>query len=149
MSPPVKVLIAIVAFIAVLVGISIFASSWNARKPKDMPHSSVWLDAPHVPFGFNRGWWLGCWTDVDGRTNRCRMWDPNSRSVTFEGRYVPCSGTAPVPDNELLLKSSPTGFSGWVFDAQGKMAPAVFLKDGRVLVPIDAKHSCEKLPREE
>jgi hypothetical protein len=149
MPTALKVVGAIVAFMAVLIGTSIFASNWNARRPKDMPNSSVWLDAPHVPFGFNRGWWVGCWTDVDGRSNRCRMWDPNSHSVTFEGRYVPCSVAAPVPASELPLKASPTGFSGWVFDAQGNMAPAIFLKDGRVLVPIDAKHSCEKLPAEE
>jgi hypothetical protein len=132
--------------VACVVGLLVLWFNWNARRPRNMPSTSIWLDAPYVPFGWNRGWWLGCWTDSDGKANRCRMWNSQLRSVTYEGRYLPCSGAAPVPESQLLLKTPSGAFSTWVFDAHGTMAPAVFLKDGRVLVPIDAPQSCDKLP---
>jgi hypothetical protein len=110
-----------------------------------MPSTSVWLDAPYVPFGWNRGWWLGCSTDSDGKTTQCRMWNSQLQSVTFEGQYVPCGDTAPVLDRELTLKTPLGAFSAWVPDGHGSIAPAVFLKNGKVLVPIDSPQSCEKL----
>lgn len=143
-----RILLKAFLIVAALVGVVILWSNWKARRPKDMPSTSVWLDAPYVPFGWNRGWWLGCWTDSDGKANRCRMWNSQLQSVTFEGRYVPCSGTAPVPKNELSLKTPSEAFSSWVPDGHGSIAPAVFLQNGRVFVPIDAPQTCDKLPPE-
>lgn len=131
--------------VAFLVGVMILWSNWKARRPKDMPSTAIWLDAPYVPFGWNRGWWLGCWIDSDAKANRCRMWNSQLQSVTFEGRYVPCDGTAPLPQGELLLKAPSGAFSSWVPDGHGSIAPAVFLQNARVLVPIDAAQSCDKL----
>src|ERR1700730_14376469 len=121
-------------------------SDWKARRPRNMPSTSVWLDAPYVAFGWNRGWWLGCWTDSDGKATRCRMWNSELRLIPSEGRYVPCGDTAPVPDRELTLKTPSGAFSTWVPDGHGSIAPAVFLKNGRVLIPVDAPQSCKTLP---
>ena len=142
--------IALKAFVVVAcaVGLLILWSNWKARRPRNMASTSVWLDAPYVPFGWNRGWWLGCWTDPDGKTTRCRMWNSQLQSITFEGRYVPCGGTAPVPDRELTFKTPSRAFSTWVPDGHGSIAPVVFLKNGKVLVPVDSPQSCEKLPSE-
>jgi hypothetical protein len=132
---------------ACVVGLLILWSNCKARRPRSMPSTSVWLDAPYVPFGWNRGWWLGCWTDSDGKANRCRMWNAELQSVTFEGRYVPCSGTTPVSESELSLKKPSGAFGTWVLDGHGDLAPAVFLQNGRALIPIDAPaQTCEKLP---
>ena len=134
--------------VACAVGLLILWSNWKARRPRNMPSTSVWLDAPYVPFGWNRGWWLGCWTDSDRKTTRCRMWNPQLQSITFEGRFVPCGDTAPIPERELMIKTPSRAFSTWVPDGHGNIAPAVFLKKGKVLVPVDAPQSCGTLPSE-
>jgi len=40
---------------ALLVAILIGHSAFLARRPKDMPLTSIWIDAPAVPFSFYRG----------------------------------------------------------------------------------------------
>jgi hypothetical protein len=44
----------------------IWWGSQPSRLPKDMPRSSIWIQAPNVPFSWDHGWWFGCWTSSDG-----------------------------------------------------------------------------------
>lgn len=115
--------------------------AFQARRPKDMPASSIWIDAPAVPFGFYHGWWEGCWIESDGQTNHCRLYGPElSPPIIFEGRFMPCGALAPIPVSELKLKPPPHSPDMWIFP--GFIA---FLEDGRILVPLENVGDCPKI----
>lgn len=136
-------LIALIAIrcLVVLVVLPLGLTAYRARRPKDMPANSIWIDAPPVPFGWYRGWWLGCWVDTDQQTNRCRLYDGNLRpAVVYEGKYVPCDGKSPVPQAELKLKAPADSTEMWLFPGI-----VVFLEDGRLLVPAENSGDCGKI----
>jgi hypothetical protein len=78
----------LLGFIAFLICLLIVRPAWQARRPSDMPHNSIWIEAPAVPLGFYRGWWLGCWIDSDHISNRCRFWSSGGLGVVYEGRSI-------------------------------------------------------------
>ena len=133
--------------LAMFVGIPIVAmvsclgySAYQARRPKDMPNA-IWIDAPAVPFGFYHGWWEGCWLESDNRTNHCRLYAPAlHRPVVYEGRFMPCDASRPIPMSELNLKPPPDSADMWIFPGF-----AVFLEGGRILVPIENIGDCSKI----
>ncbi len=115
-------------------------SAFQARRPKDMPSSSIWIEAPAVPFGFYRGWWQGCWVEPDQKANHCRLYAPGLHPpVVYEGRFMPCGQNSPVPVNELKLRTPSDHESMWIFSGF-----VVFLRDGRILVPVDNLRDCQK-----
>jgi hypothetical protein len=130
--------------LVMLVGLSIAWKAFQARRPSDMPATSIWIDAPAVPFGFYHGWWLGCWVDSDQQSNRCRLYGPSLKQpVVYEGRYIPCEGETPVPSSELQLRAPSSMI--WTLDSKKEMAPPAWLQNGKILVPLGAKADCEKI----
>jgi hypothetical protein len=126
---------------ALLMVLSLGYLAFEARRPKDMPLNSIWIDAPAVPFGFYRGWWQGCWVEPDQQANRCRLYGPGLRpSVVYEGRFTPCEGTSPIPMGELKLKPPSDSSDMWIFPRF-----LVFLQDGRLLVPVENAQDCPKI----
>lgn len=115
-------------------------SAFQARRPNDLPNA-IWIDAPAVPLGFYRGWWEGCWLERDGRTDHCRLSARDlNPPVVYEGRFVPCDGGAPIPTNELKLRTPHDSAHMWIFPRF-----LVFLKDGRILVPVENLGDCSKI----
>jgi hypothetical protein len=150
MKLPTKIAIWGVGAVTLLIGLSLARLAWEARRPSNMPTSSAWIDAPAVPFGFYRGWWFGCWIDSDGRSNRCRLWGPSlSEPIVYEGIYISCDSKLPVSVAELQPTAPPMGsFGMWVGDSAGKIfAPAAFLRNGKVLVPVQIPSVCDKFQR--
>ena len=142
-----KGLFYLLGFIAFLICLLVVRPAWQARRPSDMPRNSIWIEAPAVPFGFYRGWWLGCWIDSDHISNRCRFWSSGGLGVVYEGRYISCDNKSPVRADELQL--SPQAEVNWVGYSQGDVfAPAVDLWNGKVLVPSAAPRACEELEKQ-
>jgi hypothetical protein len=144
-----KIWIPAAALIALLAGIRILLW-WGAQpsvRPKDMPANSIWVDAPALPFSWHHGWWLGCWIDADGHSNRCRLWGAALKNpIVFEGQYISCETHSAAVLSELKLKVPSNSMQMWVgvSTAEGT-APAVFLQNGKHLVPVQAPHGCEEL----
>jgi hypothetical protein len=136
----------LLGFISFLVGVLVVRPAWQARRPSDMPRNSVWIDAPALPFSFYHGWWFGCWIDADGRSNRCRLWGGGLPEPTvYEGLYVSCESKAPVQRDELQVSAPADSMGMWVGNPDRSLfAPAAFLTNGKVLVPIEAISRCEK-----
>ena len=135
----------LLGFIAFLIGLLVVRPVWQARRPADMPRNSVWIDAPALPFSFYHGWWFGCWIDSDGRSNRCRLWGSGGLQTVYEGLYISCDSTAPVQEYELQLSVPADSLGMWVGNSERSIfAPAAFLKNGQVLVPVEALHDWEK-----
>ena len=136
----------LLGFIGFLIGLLVVRPAWQARRPPDMPRNSVWIDAPALPFSFYHGWWFGCWIDSDGRSNRCRLWGSGGLQTVFEGLYVSCDSKTPVQGNELQLSAPADSMRMWVGNSEPSIfAPAAFLANGKVLVPVEALHDCEKV----
>ena len=132
---------AFVGLPVLLVAISIGHSAFRARRPNDMPSSSIWIDAPAAPFNFYHGWWQGCWIEPDQKANHCRLYGPGlSDPTVYEGRFLPCGQNAPVPVSGLNLRPPYENESMWIFPRF-----VVYLKDGRILVPIEDIKDCESL----
>jgi hypothetical protein len=127
----------------VLVAIPLGLTAYRARRPADMPAANtVWINAPAVPFGFYRGWWLGCWVDSGQRVNRCRLYAGDLRpSTVFEGRYLACDGESPVPLSELKIRPPSNSAAMWLWPD----GVAVILQDGRLLVPAERRGDCAKI----
>jgi hypothetical protein len=139
-SPRRLIALIAVGWLVVLVGIPLSLAAYRARRPSDMPANSIWIDAPAVPFGFYRGWWLGCWDDGQ-HANRCRLYSGSlNPPVVYEGRYLPCEGKSPIPPAELNLKAPVDSSEMWVFPGV-----IVFLQDGRLLVPVENFGDCDKI----
>jgi|ERR1700674_3291122 hypothetical protein len=136
----------LLGFIAFLIGLLLVRPKWQARRPSDMPRNSVWIDAPAVPFGFYHGWWFGCWIDSDHKSNRCKLWGSGGLQTVYEGRYISCDEGSPVHADELQLTAPKDSSEMWVGYSEGNVfAPAAFLRDGKILVPIEAPRACEEL----
>src|SRR3984885_4698478 len=113
-----------------------------------MPADSVWIDAPALSFSWHHGWWLGCWIDSDGHSNRCRLWAYGlDKPIVYEGLYISCDTNSPVPANKLKVKVPPAKSADmWVgLNQSGGNAPAAFLQNGKYLVPVTAPHGCEDI----
>ncbi len=114
----------------------------QARRPKDMPNA-IWIDAPPVPFGFYRGWWESCWLEPDQQANHCRLYAPGlPKPVVYEGRFMPCDASQPVPVSQLKLRAPKSSEQMWIFPGF-----VVLLQDDRILVPIDKVGDCAKIRR--
>lgn len=123
------------------VGISIGRLAWQARRPADMPSGSIWIDAPPAPFGFYRGWWLGCWIDSDRVSNRCRLWGSGGLGIVYEGTYISCDQRLPVTADQLQL--SPEAEVHWL--PGGIPGAFVDLTNGKILVPSTAPTACQSI----
>src|SRR5450755_4493337 len=109
-------MIVIALFLCVVVCVCFYLiSSWyQGRRPADMPRSSVWIEAPAVPFGLYHGWWMGCWFDSATGTDRCRLWGSGGTGKVYEGEYTPCAGHSPLLDDALILVAPQNSFDMWV-----------------------------------
>lgn len=133
----------LLGFIGFLIGLLVARPAWQARRPSDMPRNSVWIESPALPFSFYRGWWFGCWIDSDGKSNRCRLW--SAGSAVYDGLYLSCDTKAPVLRDELQLSAPADSMGMWVGTSEGStFAPAAFLTNGKVLVPVEDISDCEK-----
>jgi hypothetical protein len=101
----------------------------------------------HLPFSWHHGWWLGCWIDGDGHSDRCKLWGAGLKNpVVFDGQYVSCETHFAVAADELKLKAPSDSMQMWVgVPSEERLAPAIFLQNGEHLVPIEATHGCEEL----
>jgi hypothetical protein len=134
----------LLGWIGFLLALLVGRPMWQARRPSDMPRNSVWIEAPALPFSFYHGWWFGCWIDSDGKSNRCKL--SSAGTTVYEGLYVSCDGKAPVQREELQLSAPPDSMGMWVGTSERSIfAPAAFLKNGKVLVPIEDLSDCEKV----
>ncbi len=135
----------LLGFIAFLIGLFVVRPMWQARRPSYMPRNSVWIDAPALPFSFYHGWWFGCWIDADHKSNRCRLWGSGGLQTVYEGLYVPCDSKVPVQRDELQLSAPADSMGMWVGNSEHSIfAPAAFLANGKVLVPVEALSDCQK-----
>ena len=133
----------LLGWIGFLLALLVGRPMWQARRPSDMPRNSVWIDAPALPFSYYHGWWFGCWIDSDGKSSRCKL--SSAGTTVYEGLYVSCDSTAPVQEYELQLSAPADSMGMWVGNSERSIfAPAAFLKNGKVLVPVEALHDCEK-----
>ena len=136
----------LLGFTAFLIGLFVVRPMWQARRPSDMPPTSAWVDAPALPFGFYHGWWFGCWVDSDHKSNRCRLWGSGGLQTVYEGLYVSCDQRSPVPADELQISAPSDSSNMWVGYSEGHVfAPAAFLRNGKILVPIETPRACEEL----
>jgi len=136
----------LLGFIAFLIGLLVVRPMWQARRPSDMPRSSIWIDAPALPFSFYHGWWFGCWIDSDHKSDRCRLWGSGGLQTVYEGLYVSCDSKAPVERDELQLIAPADSMGMWVGNSERSIfAPAAFLANGKVLVPAEALNGCQKV----
>lgn len=136
----------LLGWIAFLICLLVVRPAWQARRPSDMPRNSIWIDAPALPFSYYHGWWFGCWIDSDGRSNRCKLWGSGGLQTVYEGIYVSCDSKAPVQGNELQLSAPADSMGMWAGNSEPSIfAPAAFLANGKVLVPVEALHDCEKV----
>ena len=134
----------LLGWIGFLLALLVGRPMWQARRPSDMPRNSVWIDAPALPFSFYHGWWFGCWIDSDHKSNRCRL--SSAGTAVYEGLYVSCDGQAPVQREELQLSAPPDSVGRWVGTSERSIfAPAAFLTNGKVLVPVEDLRDCEKV----
>jgi hypothetical protein len=135
---PIWILLAMfIAAPILVIGSCVGHSALQARRPKDMPNA-IWIDAPAVPFGFYHGWWEGCWLEPDQRTNHCRLYGPGLHPpVVYEGRFMPCDSTEPIPPGELKLGPPRDSSDMWIFPGF-----VVFLESDRILVPIQNTSDC-------
>jgi hypothetical protein len=129
------------------IGILLWWGAQPSLRPESMPVGSIWIDAPNVPFSWHHGCWFGCWIDSDGHSDRCRLWGAGLETpIVFEGRYVSCETHSPVAADKLRLKAPPDSMQMWVGVAPEEIsAPAAFLQNGKLLVPLGAPHGCEEL----
>jgi hypothetical protein len=68
-----KVIIAIsVIWLLLPLAFCVAVPWYQARRPVDMPNNSIWIDAPHIPFGFYHGWWQGCSKDNGSTATKCK-----------------------------------------------------------------------------
>jgi hypothetical protein len=136
----------LLGWIGFLIGLLVGRPVWQARRPSDMPRNSVWIDAPTLPFSFYHGWWFGCWIDSDLKSNRCRLWGTGGVQTVYEGLYVSCDKGSPVAVEELQLNAPADSADMWVGHSEGNVfAPAAFLRNGRILVPVEAPGACKEL----
>jgi hypothetical protein len=140
---PAAILVGIIAGIMIL-------RWWGLQpsfRPRGMPKDSIWIDAPALPISWHHGWWFGCWIDSDGHSNRCRLWGAGlDNPKVFEGQYVSCENHSPVAVSELKLKAPPDSSDMWVGVTSDEIiGPAVFLQNGKYLVPVEAPQGCEEL----
>lgn len=116
--------------------------AFEARRPKDMPLSSIWIDAPAVPFGFYHGWWEGCWLESDQQANHCRLYLSAGNRVVYEGRFMPCDAKSAIPTSEIKLKPPSQSTDMWISPNPRFVA---LLEDGRILVPLKDVSECPKI----
>lgn len=140
-SPSSILLVTLIVAPILYVGSCLGYKAFEARRPKDMPPNSIWINAPAVPFGFYRGWWEGCSLTPDQTANYCRLSARDLHPPTvYEGRFMPCNGASPAPLGELDLKPPQETGGMWIFP--GFVA---FLRDGRILVPLENLGDCRKI----
>jgi hypothetical protein len=133
----------LLGWIAFLICLLVVRPAWQARRPSDMPRNSVWIDAPALPFSFCHGWWFGCWIDSDGKSNCCKL--SSVGTTAYERLYVSYDSKAPVQGNELQLSAPSDSMGMWVGTSESSIfAPAAFLTNGKVLVPVEDLSDCEK-----
>jgi hypothetical protein len=141
---PLRKVITTIVAVWFLLFVSLFlAVPWyRTRLPKDMPKNSIWMDAPHVPFGFYHGWWQGCWAEGNSVT-KCKLWGGSEVGTVYAGEYVACDAH-PVMETELVLE--PRSEMSWIPSAKmERLLPVAILQNGRKLVPKLAADECAKL----
>ena len=131
----------VVAWFLLFLSLFLAVPWYQARLPKDMPKNSVWIDAPHVPFGFYHGWWQGCWADGNTVT-KCKLWGSGVGTV-YAGEYVACDAQ-PLEEKELVLEPRPE--MQWISSKKMEgLLPVAVLHNGRKLVPKLAMDECAHL----
>lgn len=137
-----KALALFLASIAVLLLAVLGAYWWSntpPKRPSDVSANGVFLWAGHLGLPAPRhGTWIECWTESKAGFNKCRLIEMNG-TRSFEVAYLADINKAVVPQSELEILSEQTSQSVdlWV-DVNGKPAPLVFLRNGKVLIPTDA-----------
>jgi hypothetical protein len=119
---------------------------YQARRPSHLPANSIWIDAPHVPLGFNRGWWQGCWVSVSSRNIHCELWGAGGLGTVYAGEYVPCDGLAlPLPADLVLKEPRDLWAASQI--ARKRLLPVVLLRNGRFMGPTEAPDTCVEIYR--
>lgn len=127
------IVVVLLAVLGAIVGRIQWANSVPAR-PGTMPATAIWIPAPPAPLDFSpRGYWLACWLDTARNVNQCELADYKGK-VSFEDDYSPLTGSHPVPEVRLHLRSV-SSEDLWAPAGQ-ELVPIAHLQDGTVLVPI-------------
>jgi hypothetical protein len=115
-----------------------------ARRPKDMPQNSVWIEAPTLPISWHHGWWFGCDVAQSGAANYCRLVMANGREV-YAGEYLPCGSKTPLPVSTRDLVTPPHSDAIWIADKRlNTLAPVGALRNGDLLLPVVVIDRCER-----
>jgi hypothetical protein len=116
------------------------------HRPKNMPASSIWIDAPALPISWHRGSWFGCDTSSSGAANYCRLVGADGQEI-YAGEYLPCSGKSPIAGSSMeLVPPSSRSIEMWIADKRlAELAPIGVLRSGDVLLPVVILDRCDKI----
>jgi hypothetical protein len=126
---------------------------FSPKQPEFLPKSTIWIDAPPLPLTYAHGWWLGC-EQLDSSSDRCTLVGHNDRfsggdggnHIVYEGTYVSCRTKGSVDIDKVRLKIPDDSLNMWLGgDHPDTMAPAAFLQDGDILVPVTYISECSRL----
>jgi hypothetical protein len=110
-------------------------ASQNPRLPRGWPPGSIWMREPGRRLSFGpRGVWIGCWFDTQQGADRCRFADYKGR-IIHQSDYETCTEQPPVPNERLWLTAGSYYF--------------IYLRDGTLLVEVNACRTSNGVPRPE
>lgn len=131
---PKNLLRPIVTAIVVLIVIALWWAGRLPQRPQTVSASAIHVQPSDAPLTLRlTGYWLDCWFEKATNVDRCKLTDRRGANV-FEDDFLPCGGQAPLPQSELVFKSSWTG-STWTRSNNGVYVPTVYLSDGEKLLP--------------
>lgn len=109
---------------------------WNTRpprRPRSVSPGAIYVEGGSVPFTLLRnGVWVECWFNGKENDDHCQTTDIKA-NVELDGVFVPYKDTSPVSESELRFDSRTGSF--WLETSSGIEYPAVYLKNGQILLP--------------
>jgi len=108
-----------------------------ATLPKDMPANAQFLQSGYdVARNEPKGEWIACSVDAGQNANFCRVTDPHGM-VIYQGDFLPVSGMAAVPEQDLKASTNEEEKDLWVHGpTDDGPIPVIPLANGDVLAPI-------------
>jgi hypothetical protein len=113
---------------------------WNNSppdRPKGVTSDAVYLWAPHVGFPRSpKGVWLSCRVVTLAPIVRCRLIE-SSGSLSYEGDFELKDQLSSISPGEVIIDPEKTR-KDWL-NVRGIPVPLIYLKNGMVLIPNDAR----------
>jgi hypothetical protein len=110
------------------------------RRPKHMPTTAIWIEAPRLPISWHHGWWFGCDMASSGTANSCRLVTSDGKQV-YADEYLSCNTHLAIAENNLHLLPPPDSVEMWLFYWHNE-GVAGFLSDGDLLLPVSLRDKC-------